>query len=245
MGGLTEEHAGCHGATSAAGCWLPADAYTPGRPRCRHRRWWYQVHAVRPGRRLVVRAQFSASTESGAAVRQRFARGPSERRSLPRYHDAVSRMSELRTSCPRVGRYAYLRRETWFDEQPCTRSRRACFEALHARTQRPSQSRGPAPERWWALALSGSARTRRPVTSNAGLSLLTAQCGLDAGLTAAGERPRAPWLPRSLDHLSSSNRRCATSSRLPVRDATALSALVAGPERGPRPPSGSVSRRRS
>jgi len=98
MGGLTEEHAGCHVATSAAGCWQPADAYTPGRPRCRRRRWWYQVHAVRPGRRLVVRAQFSASTESGAAVRQRFARGPSERRSC------LGIMTQY-SVCPKCGHY--------------------------------------------------------------------------------------------------------------------------------------------
>lgn len=122
----------------------------------------------------------------------RSARGPSERGSRPRYHDTAIPMSEMRTKCPNIGYYAYLRRETSSMSNPGTRSRRACFEALHARTRRSSQSRGPAPERWWALALSGAPERDAPVTSNAGLSLLTAQCGLDDGLTAAGERPGEP-----------------------------------------------------
>ena len=147
-------------------------------------------------------------------------------------------------SVPDIGHTACPRRNNEFGEQPARAVGALVFEALHARTRRSSQSRGSG-----ARALVGddslrSARTRRPpVTSDAGLSLLTTQCRFFEGWSR-GPRILVPsslvvtsaaLTPGSLrleSVCTARNPRCATWSRLPGRDAIALSAWTPGPERG-------------
>jgi hypothetical protein len=207
----------------------------------------------------------------GGAARS--ARGPSERRSRSRCHGAMNHLSEIRIICPKFGHIAYPRRGNEFGKQPGMCSRRACLRGSArsngavitiARLRRPSVGgRWLSPER---------PNETPPVTSDAGLSLLTTQCrffegdpwspdpgpfepgndkcGLDAGLTAAGERPGGPVaLLAHSTVCAARNPRCASWSHLPGRDATALSARTRQMPNAdswpPGRPGGSVSRRPS
>jgi hypothetical protein len=178
-------------------------------------------------------------------------------------------LSAIRTKYPVVGHCTYPRRENEFGEQfgMCSSARlpsRLCTLERGGHRNREA----PASECWWAMALSGAPERYAPVTSDAGLSLLTTQCRFFEG----GPFPRilvpsslvvtsAALTPGSLRLESDQEGRWPSSLTRPsaqfeIRDAPpghtsrgeTLQRYRPGrlvPNADSRPPGGSVSRRRS